>query len=156
MPVIFDITAEEVVEFSTGVAVAFISGIADKDVLDGGAGMMTPEALSNALSGETHSETRGKFALNIFCAALIALNGGGSTGSERSNPISQEMETLASTRARGPSLIRSLRKCVVLFAYGGAGGAVALLLLPQFSAMLLESFASRRGSSREAVTSAFN
>ena len=88
MAVVLDTNVEEVVRFSIGVAVAFISGIVDKDVVDGGAGIMTPEALSNALSGDTHSETRGKFALNMFCEALTALNGGGRIGSERSKPRS--------------------------------------------------------------------
>lgn len=91
----------------------------------------------------------------MFCATPTWLNGGGRIGMETSKLRSQEMETLASTKAMGPSWIRSGDNCVVLFA-PGADGSVELLPLAQFSAMLVESFASRRGRSKTVVTSADN
>lgn len=163
----FDTTIAEVVAFRVGavvfgIVVALVAGTKVSVALDGGAGITTPRLLSKARSGDTHSETRGNSALNTFCEAETALNGGGSTGSARLKARSQEMDTLASTKASGPSLMGSWRRCKVLFVNGGtdgavgAGGAVVLVPLPQFAAILLESFASRRGSSKVAETSAFS
>lgn len=117
--------------------------------------MAIPDELSKAVSGDLHSETRGNSALKMFRATPTELKGGGRIGIEALKLTSQEMETLASTKAIGPSWIRSGDDCVVLFAYG-ADGLVALSPLAQFSAMLVESFASRRGRSKVAVTSADN
>lgn len=65
---------------------------------------------------------------------------------------SMERETLASTKATGPRARRSADGVTVLL----DGGWDELLLLPQFCAMLPDSFASRRGRFIVAVTSAFN
>lgn len=145
----------ELVVLNAGTAVAFIMGIADVVSLPIGGGMTKPEELSKALSGEVHSEIKGNIALKTFCDTLTELKGDGSNGSPTSNPTSHEMETLASTKASGPRVMGSFDRSVVVFEKARPG-AVTLLAPPQFSGVAVVSFASRRGRSRLAVTSAFS
>jgi len=148
---------------SFGAAVMLASSFGGADVAStiigggGGGGTITPVTLSKAFSGAAQPDSRGKTAVKIFSWTPTALKGGGRIGIETSRAISIERETLASTKARGPRLRSSGGNSVVWLA-NGAFGAVALLLLlaPQFSGMLLDSFASRRGRFKDGVTSAFS
>jgi len=146
---------------SFGAAVMLASSFGGADVastiIGGGGGTITPVMLSKAFSGAAQPESRGKTAVKMFSWTPTALKGGGRIGIETSRAISIERETFASTKARGPRLRSSGGNSVVWLANGGFG-AVALLLLPapQFSGMLLDSFASRRGKFKDGVTSAFS
>jgi len=146
---------------SFGAAVMLASSFGGADVastiIGGGGGTITPVTLSKAFSSAAQPESRGKTAVKMFSWTPTALKGGGRIGIETSRAISIERETLASTKARGPRLRSSGGNSVVWLA-NGAFGAVALLLLlaPQFSGMLLDSFASRRGRFKDGVTSAFS
>ena len=111
-----------------------------------------PLALLKADDGAAHPLINGKTVVKRFFATLNAFRPGGRIGMLTSRARSIERETLASTKAMGPRARRSADSAVILF----ANGAVELLLLPQFCAMLLDSFASRRGRFIVAVTSAFN
>jgi len=146
---------------SFGAAVMLASSFGGADVastiIGGGGGTITPVMLSKAFSGAAQPESRGKTAVKMFSWTPTALKGGGRIGIETSRAISIERETLASTKARGPRLRSSGGNSVVWLA-NGAPGCVALLLLPapQFSGMLLDSLASRRGRFKDGVTSAFS
>lgn len=127
-------------------------------IIGGGGGTITPVTLLKAFSGAAQPDSRGKTAVKMFSWTLTALKGGGRIGIETSRAISMERETFASTKARGPRLRSSGGNPDVWFA-NGAFGTVGLLLLPaapQFSGMLLDSFASRRGKFKDGVTSAFS
>ena len=146
---------------SFGAAVMLASNFGAVDVastiIGGGGGTMTPVTLSKAFLGAAQPDSRGKTAVKIFSWTPTALKGGGRIGIETSRAISIERETLASTKARGPRLRSSGGNSAVWLA-NGAPGCVALLLLPtpQFSGMLLDNFASRRGKFKDGVTSAFS
>jgi hypothetical protein len=145
----------DTVELNKDVVLASNFGAADGVSLTTGGRATTPVALSKAFSGDAQDDNKGKTAVKMFCSIPIALNGGGSSGKETSRAMSIERETFASTKARGPNLMSSGDSSAVWFA-NGASGTVALLLSPQFSAILLDSFASRRGKFKEGVTSAFS
>lgn len=130
-------------------------GMTEVVALLSGGGITTPKESLKALSDGVHSVINGKTASNTFCHALTELKGGGSSGNLRSKPTSHEMETLASTKASGPRVMGPFDRSVVVFEKG-VPGAVTSLASPQFSGVSVVSFASKRGRSRLAVTSAFS
>jgi hypothetical protein len=97
----------ETVELNIDVMLAPNFGAADVASTIIGGGTMTPVALSKAFSGAAQDESRGKTAVKMFCSTPTALKGGGRIGMETSRAISIERETFASTKARGPKLMRS-------------------------------------------------
>lgn len=113
----------------------------------------------NAAFAAVHSLTSSSCALKMFFSTLTALNGGGRIGIETSRAMSHETETLAWTRAIGPRLRGGLGNCLAVWfltdiAAAAGGAETPLRPLLQFPATLLESLASRRGSSKLVVTSA--
>jgi hypothetical protein len=108
---------------------------------------------SKAFAASTHSVTSGITAEKMLASRFTSLKGGGRIGILRPNPASMEMDTFASTRARGPSTIISPVLGVVVLP-DSRPGSVLLLLPPQFAAALVESLASRRGRSIDKVISA--
>jgi hypothetical protein len=118
-------------------------------------GLMTFVLDLNASSGDTHDFTRGRTAEKMFAETPTPWKAGGSNGRVTSRATSTVTETFASTSTSGPRLISSFDSSRVSLVYG-AWGIVALLLLPQLSAMLVDSFASKRGKFIDKVTSAFS